>query len=326
MNRCMGCGAVLQSEDEAKIGYIPKEKKGEAKLCLRCFRILHYNDLKMVHLPIENIMETVNRKGKYAFFLMDLLNINEEVVSTYKKITIPKTLIVSKMDYIPKYMKKEKIKTWLREEYGIQEEILFASAVKNRNLSSIEKTMEQENVKSAYLLGYTNSGKSTLLNHLQEKSSITTSPVPNTTLNYIKIPIAEGKELIDSPGFQYQHPLYKEDNLLLIKKMHPKSFLKPLTYQLKKNIGLKIEDVVQIVNESPKCNMTLYISNLLDVEKVYPDNQKLKEYPKRTIEMKKNQDLVILGLGFINVKSDCVLTVSIENLENIEIRNSFFER
>ncbi len=325
MTRCFGCGAILQSEEKDGIGYIPKEKKSSAKLCLRCFRILHYNDLKMVELPTNDIIKTVNEKGEYAFFLMDFLNINEEVLSTYKKITIPKTLIISKIDYIPKYVKKEKIKTWLKEEYGIKEDILFASAVKNINIGAIEKTLENNNKTTAYLLGYTNSGKSTLLNHLQEDGQITTSFVPNTTLDYIKIPIGENKYLIDSPGFQYQDPIYKE-NMVLLKKMNPKTFLKPITYQLKKGASLLIEDFLRIENKSEKCNLTLYMSNLLEIKKIYEKNESGKEFAPKEINIKKNQDLVVLGLGFLNVKSDCTINLYTENPNRIEIRNSFFER
>ena len=324
MNRCLGCGAILQSKKKDEIGYIPKEKK-EEKLCLRCFRILHYNDLKMVELPKEDILNTVNEKGEYAFFLMDFLNMNKEVISVYKKISIPKTLLISKVDYIPKYINKEKIKSWLKEEYGIKEEILFASAVKNINMGSILKTLEKENKKSAYLLGFTNSGKSTLLNHIQENNTITTSLVPNTTLDYIKIPISEDKYLIDSPGFQYQNPIYKED-IVLLKKINPKTFLKPITYQLKKGASIVIEGIIRIENKNEKCNMTLYMSNLLDIKKVYEKNEIGKEYSCKEISIKKNQDLVILGVGFINIKNDAVLNLYIENQNGIEIRNSFFER
>ncbi len=325
MNRCYGCGAILQTQDKEKIGYIPKDKKNDAKLCLRCFRILHYNDLKMVELPTEDILNTVNKKGEYAFFLMDFLNINEEVVSIYKKISIPKTLIISKIDYIPKYVNKNKIKDWLKKEYGVEEEILFASAVKNINLGAIRNTLDSNKKRCAYLLGFTNSGKSTLLNHLQENSTITTSLVPNTTLDYIKIPISEKQYLIDSPGFQYQNPIYKE-NMVLLKKMNPKTFLKPITYQLKKDGSILIENILRIENESEKCNMTLYMSNLLSIKRVYKKNKTGKEFSSKKIKMKKNQDLVIKGLGFINIKNDCSINLYMENQNRVEIRNSFFER
>lgn len=326
MNRCIGCGAILQADFQDKVGYIPKEKIKTEKLCERCFRLIHYNDLKSVVLPTNDIVEVVNKKGSFAFFLVDLLNMNGEVIETFKRLKIPKTLIVSKIDYIPKYIKKEKIKTWLKEEYKIEDEILFLSAAKNVNMSAIVNTLQKYNQKEAYLLGYTNAGKSTLVNRLKEDASITTSIVPNTTIDYMKIPLSDGYFLIDSPGFQYQNPIYENKDSVFLKKMSPKTFIKPITYQLKKGASLIIEDTLRIENNSDKCNLTLYMSNLLEIKKVYEKNEEIKEYKSQEYTIKKNEDIVVQGLGFINVKSNCQLKIYIENLSWIEVRNSFFER
>ena len=321
MNKCSGCGVDLQSSFKDKIGYIPKEKMDDEKVfCERCFRLLHYNDLKMVSLPIEDVVSTVNKEGEYAFFLVDLLNINSEVLNTFKKIEIPKTLVVSKMDTIPKYMKREKIKLWLEEEYKIDSTILFLSATKNVNVHALRKRMEEEGVRFAYLLGFT------LVNRLKEEDILTTSCVPNTTIGYIKIPLEDGYTLIDSPGFQYQNPIYNQKKASFIKKMNPKSSLKPITYQLKKGTSLMIEDVLRIENLSEKCNLTFYMSNLLEIKKVYEKNTILKEITNVTKEIKRDEDIVIKGLGFINVKSNCLLKIYVKNMEWLEIRRSFFER
>lgn len=325
MIRCIGCGAILQSKDSEKIGYIKEEKLEKDALCERCFRLIHYNDLRLVTLPKDNILEDINKKKGLVFFLVDLLNINEEVLSTYHNIREPKVLVVSKIDYIPKYIKKEKIKIWLQEEYKIDDDILFLSASRNVNTSSILNTMQKRSEKIAYLVGYTNAGKSTLVNHLKEENKITTSILPNTTLDYIKIPLEEGYTLMDSPGFLYDHPIYKE-NISLLKKIAPKSFLRPITYQLKKGTSLLIEGVIRIENRSSKANLTFYMSNLLAIKKVYDNNEFLKEKQKITLEMMSEKDIVIQGIGFVNVKSDCTIDIYIENSNWIEVRSSFFER
>lgn len=327
MNRCIGCGAILQTKDKDKIGYIPEEKVNDAKLCERCFRILHYNDLKIVDLPkAKEVLSIINKKGNFAFFLVDLLNINLEVLSTYKNIEIPKCLIISKADFIPKYINKNNIKIWLKEEYGIEEEIIFLSAVKNQNISAISNILESKCLNKAYLLGYTNSGKSTLVNCLKNDNSVTTSLVPNTTIDFINVKLDNNITLIDSPGFLYEENLYEKDDLLFIKKVNPKTFIKPITFQLKKGASIVIEDKIRIENKSEKCNMTLYMSNLLDIKKIYDKNELLKNLENVNIRVKKNQDIVIKGIGFINCKSNAELNVYIKGQNFIEVRNSFFGR
>ena len=43
MNKiCFGCGAKLQSVDEAKEGYVPDGKLESSDYCKRCFRMVNY--------------------------------------------------------------------------------------------------------------------------------------------------------------------------------------------------------------------------------------------------------------------------------------------
>ena len=48
IKKCQGCGYTLQSDDSSKLGYVPKTKNKNPKLCERCFKIIHYNDAKIV--------------------------------------------------------------------------------------------------------------------------------------------------------------------------------------------------------------------------------------------------------------------------------------
>jgi hypothetical protein len=327
MNKCIGCGALLQDKDKNSLGYIPKEKYNDKKLCERCFRLLHYNDLKVVDLPEnKDVLKSVNESHKFVFFLCDLLNINSEVMATYNSLDNPKCLIVSKIDFIPKYINKEKIKEWLKDEYKVNEKIIFLSALKNQNISAISDTMIEENIKEAYLVGYTNSGKSTLVNHLMKTNQITTSLLPNTTIDFIKIKLDNDLTLIDSPGFLYQESIFNKDDVVFIKKINPKTFVKPITYQLKSNASIIIEDKIRIENKSDKCNLTIYMSNLLDIKKVYEKNDSLTNLNKKSLKVLKNQDIVIKGLGFINVKSNANINIYMENPNLVELRDSFFER
>lgn len=326
MERCIGCGALLQTKNKQEIGYIPKEKKETAKVCERCFRLIHYNDLKLVNLKkVNDVIATVNQKGKFAFFLGDLLNINSEVIKTYKDITIPKCFVLSKVDVIPKYINKEKIKYWLKKEYQINEEILFLSALKSQNIHVIESVMTAKNISVSYLLGYTNSGKSTLINKLIDTNTITTSLVPNTTADFIPISLENNKTIIDSPGFLYHETLYDQNDIILIKKINPKTFLKPLTFQLKKGASILIENLIRLENKSDKCNITIYMSNLLDIKKIYEKNPTLKDAQIEEYNIKRNQDIVIKGLGFINCKSTACLKIYVKKKGFVEIRNSFFQ-
>lgn len=329
--KCIGCGSILQTTNLKQKGYIKEEKINNSLYCERCFKIIHYNEKIVTELENINeyIITEVNKKAKYVYFLIDLLNINEETINTYKEIKVPKTLIISKLDIIPKSIKESKIINFLKEVYGVKEEILFQSTKKNINTKKITSYLENNNLKEAYILGYTNAGKSTLINKLSnlnniEDKQITTSLIPNTTIDFIKIRLSDNLTIIDSPGFTLNNTIYKENEFDLIKKVNPKSFLKPTTYQLKDIASIIIEDKIRI-SSSISNNFTFYISNDISIERVFAKNTNLLDKDKITIEIPSNSDLIIKSLGFINIKKSCTLTIYSENKELFEVRNSIFK-
>ena len=330
IKKCVGCGCKLQSDNPEKLGYIPGKKIKEANLCERCFKIIHYNDAKVVTLPVEEkaIITTVNKSKNYVLFLVDFLNISEKTLQVYKKIIRPKTLIISKSDIIPFSIKQNKIIKWLEDYYEINNDILFISSLKNKNINLLINYLEHKEIKKCYLLGFTNTGKSSLVNAISKmqdlnNNSITTSLVPNTTLDFLNIKINERTTIIDSPGFSLKNNIYDINNINFIRKINPKKFIKPIIYQLKANTAIIIDDIVRVDNLEKSNNYTFYLSNKLKLTKVY-NNNKLTNLNYKELNINDNSDLVIVGLGFIHIKHKCKLRVYIDNLDLLEVRKSFF--
>ena len=128
--------------------------------------------------------------------------------------------------------------------------------------------------------------------------------------------------LIDTPGLQYKNRLVK--NLKLYKKINPQKELKPLTYQLKKGASLLIEELIRIENKSEKANVTLYLSNELKVTKIYQKNNTLKEAFQKSEKVKKNEDLVLNAIGFINFKTETDIIIYSKEEKGIAKRESMF--
>lgn len=330
IKKCLGCGTILQSSNPEEVGYIPLSKIENSCYCERCFQITHYN--KSIIIPLKGINDKiifeVNKNAKYVFFLIDFLNINSETIATFKKIQSPKTLIISKLDVIPKSIKKNVITMWLQNNYDITEDIIYISSNKNINISKIPNILNSNNLTEAYILGYTNAGKSTLINKLSLKynivnNKITTSLIPNTTLDFIHLKLAKNLTIIDSPGFTMNETIYEDTEIDLIKRINPKMFLKPKTYQTKDITSLIIEDRLRI-NSNEKNSMTCYFSNNVLIEKVFSDNKNLLNEEHKVISIEENSDLVIKGLGFINIKKACELNIYSKYQNLIEIRKSMF--
>ena len=320
INKCLGCGAVMQNTDNSKVGYVPYNNISEAKYCQRCFKLKNYNEKVMNEVIVDEnkVIDKVNKSNLYIFFLVDFLNISNETINTYKKIKIDKTLVISKSDLIFKDIKLDKLKTNLKDIYNLDENIIFLSSKKNYNINNIYAILKKNNKKSCYILGYTNAGKSTLINSLKKENNIVESIMPNTTLDFINIKIND-YEIIDTPGFNLKNTFYKDKEYNLIKRMNPVYFVSPVNYQVKDNQIFLIEDRLFLkgFNEN---NITFYISNLIKIKKIYKDNN----ISYKEIDVDDNSDIVISSLGFINVKKGCKLLINEELYDLINIRKSIF--
>ena len=326
--KCIGCGVTLQTINKEEKGYIREDKYKDSSYCERCFRLINYNEYKDITLNNinETIINRVNKDKHFVFFLVDFLNINSETMSTYKKINTKKVLIISKKDLIPYSIKETKITNFIKDTYDIKEDIIYLSSKNKTNINKII-TITKENNNKSYILGYTNSGKSTLINSLtsiyNNKKDITTSSIPNTTLDFLSIKI-DDITLIDSPGFNMINTFYDYKDYNLIRHISPKSYIKAITYQMKPNTGILIEDKIYIQTTSLN-SMTLYLSNNLNIKKVF-NNDYLNDKEEINIKIDNNQDIIIKGLGFINIKKGCNLIIRSDYNNLIEIRKSLFRK
>ena len=163
IKKCSGCGSIIQNKDPKKVGYTPKEN---AKLCERCFKLKNYNQKEIIELKYDNsdILNIVNDKAEVVFFITDFLNINKKTLEMYNKIIKEKFLVINKIDYIPYSIKLEKYKEYLKKIYNIDENIICLSALKNYNLNELNNKLHC--FKNNYICGFTNSGKSTIINRI----------------------------------------------------------------------------------------------------------------------------------------------------------------
>ena len=289
--KCIGCGIVLQDKDINQLGYTPKI---ENDLCQRCFKLKHYGEKIVIEKKQNNneLINKINKEKVIVLYLVDFLNINNETIEYFHKINNSKYLVITKSDIIPKNIIIDRLITNIKKEYKIEEEIILCNVFDKKNSNKLKEIIENNKV---IFCGITNMGKSSLINKLTN-SDITISSKENTTQDFIKI-----NNIIDAPGFICNYKI-----------IVPKSKILPKTYQLKNKYYLNIADI--IISTKEDANLTLYFANEINIEK----RKKIEEY-KYLIKIKKNQDLVIKGMGFIKFSTDTSIYL---NTTNYEIRNS----
>lgn len=324
MNKCNGCGAILQTTDAAKEGYAISLSH---TLCNRCFRIQNYNEYEKVEKTNEEfvpILKRISETNSLVVLVVDILNINKDLKYLTSHLSNDILLVLTKRDVLPYSLNDEKL---LSYDYGINYiDAVMISSNKNYGLDELyEKINYYKKDKKVYVVGYSNVGKSTLINKLiyhysDLKTTITTSMLPSTTLDMIEVPITDDLILVDTPGIIEDGNIinYVEPNLL--KKIICKKEIKPITYQVKQKQVIMIEDIGYIECENVN-NFTFYMSNLLKIDRKfkYIKKQNLKEH---IIRVKEHQDIVILGLGFIKTTNQDTLKVYLLDGVDIYTRTS----
>lgn len=298
IKKCIGCGIPLQTENENDLGYTPKL---ENDLCARCFKLKHYGN-KIDEGKNQNntfLLEKINKNKCHVLFITDFLNINNEVIDTYKKIKNSKNLVINKSDIIPQNIIVSKLLSNIKKIYKIDENIILSSS-KNNKLDDLYKIINKHN--KILFCGYTNMGKSSLINKIT-KANLTVSNKRNTTQEFIKTSY-EDKTIIDAPGFINSYIIEKDI----------KNTIRPITYQMKNKYYLNIEEIKLAFNKD--VNLTIYIDNNINVEK-----RKIKEILNYEGKINSNCDILIKGIGFIKIKEDTNFFINISK-DRYEIRPS----
>ncbi|KAM6261674.1 nitric oxide-associated protein 1 [Porphyrio hochstetteri] len=235
---CSGCGAELQCRDAAAPGFVPSEKYRSvwegpsaaaglrATVCQRCWLLSHYGRALRLELPAEQHRLVVSAalrrpprhgRGPLLLYVLDVLELPDPLLPQLPALLSPDVpaggllVVGNKVDLLPAdspgYLKR------LRErvaaacaQAGLRGAPLvgvrLVSAKTGFGLEGLVSRLQRSwrCAGDVYLLGATNSGKSTLFNallrsdycksrapHVVDRATV--SSWPGTTLNLLKFPI-----------------------------------------------------------------------------------------------------------------------------------------
>ncbi|KAL5015741.1 hypothetical protein ScPMuIL_005330 [Solemya velum] len=223
---CSGCGAPLHCQDTGIPGYMPGEKlksltrdELRSSLCQRCFLLQHYNmclNVKVKEDELAQILLKIKNEIALVLVVVDLFDMRNSIVKDLDQHiggNRPLYIIGNKVDMIPKdetgYLDriKDTLLTECKNSGLLKSEkyckhVCLVSAKTGYGIEElVTKLMVDWELKgSVYLVGSTNSGKSTLFNALLQsdycKANVreaihraTVSVWPGTTLSLLKFPI-----------------------------------------------------------------------------------------------------------------------------------------
>ena len=330
IKKCLGCGSILQSESVTKDGFVKLSVYNKSLYCERCFKIKNYGEYSILDKKIDfdGIVRNINSDPvSQIVFLIDTLNISPIISKYISKFKNKKYILLTKKDILPKSVKDKKIIEYFKENIYDNDFIMCVSSNKNYNIDKFMEVLKNDNVRRLYVVGFTNAGKSTFINHIlssiSEKPVITTSSVPNTTASYITIKLNNKLTIVDTPGFIDEGAIYNFLEYNKVSKLYPQKEIKVKTIQVKKDYAVVVNDLLRIENIGNKNNsFTFYMNDKLRYEKINIKNNKLNDLKSIKYDVEEKTDIVINGLGFIKISKPGSINIYTLDTKMISIRRS----
>ncbi|MCD8027549.1 MAG: ribosome biogenesis GTPase YqeH [Erysipelotrichaceae bacterium] len=337
--KCFGCGAIIQSENEKNIGYVPKNAlEKDHILCQRCFQLKNYHQLQQTNLTKDDylkLLSSIGDKDCLVVYMIDLFDFHGSLIQGVQRhIGYNDVLVLAnKRDVLPKSCNNTKLEHWVRrqlKEEGIKPvDVIITSAKKNMLLDRIYDEIQQyRHHRDVYVIGVTNVGKSTFINALlkhyvsmSDQNLITVSEYPGTTLNFIEIPLDNDTFLYDTPGIVNEHQITHLLELNELKQIIPQSELRPISFNLNSDQTLYFDGLARMdfikgqqtrfINYFSK-NLKIHRCKTVNADDLYNRHMTFKHEIKgmNTIQnfkkynfhlTDKKSDIVISGLGFVTI-------------------------
>ncbi|HKL61221.1 MAG TPA: GTPase [Acholeplasma sp.] len=231
---CKGCGIKLQTENSEQLGYI---KDLNHDLCLDCFSLKHYQKAK------DGIQVAAMPEISERALIVYVLSINH--ISERLKYRLDRhflgsdfILVLNHIDTLEQSANLNRMIHKIREETNVLQmkwlDIVPISAKTGKYVDELMASINyHQNGRNVYLVGYQNSGKSTLFKKIADKLdndvSVLAGKKPGLTQGLFSMPYNKAL-LYDTPGIYlegsvaefYPYELYKD--IIVEKKIKPTIF------------------------------------------------------------------------------------------------------
>lgn len=327
IKKCVGCGSIMQSSDETKLGYVRESKFESSEYCEKCFKMKHYGKTsdEKINLDTEKILSDIVSSGLPIIYIVDVVSITEESIKYLNLFkNNKKYILLTKYDLLPRGVNQNKTIKYFKDNYCSSCEVFCVSSKNKHNIELILNKLRKERINEVYVVGNTNAGKSSFINAMLAinniKPKISVSPINNTTVSYLKINL-DGLTLIDTPGFSYNSITNHLSNEMIL-KINAKKEIKVKTFQMIKGYSILVDDILRIdYNDGGLNSFNFYMNSNLNYKKIKTiKTNDLKLMPNKTFDIE-DKDIVINGLGFIKVNKWANVTVYSYSEDIINVRN-----
>eukprot|EP00934_Nitzschia_sp_Nitz4_P005431 Nitzschia sp. Nitz4//scaffold58_size112336//20502//22410//NITZ4_004019-RA/size112336-augustus-gene-0.17-mRNA-1//-1//CDS//3329554947//5421//frame0 len=243
----------------------------------------------------RDLLRPIGQKPAVIIALVDLFDFGGSVLRELDGIAgeNPVILAANKVDLLPKKMGAHRVDNWVRRELeymGVKSLANVGGAVRLVSCKNgwgvfamLDKARElaKEKECDVYIVGAANAGKSTLINYILRrntpqpdkkvrkgnknsfKGALTTSPLPGTTLKFIKIDLGDGTYLYDTPGLLVPGTMTQMLTPNELKVVCPTKPVEPVTFRVSAGKCVMIGGLarVEVIGDSKPFLLTFFVAN-----------------------------------------------------------------
>lgn len=268
----------------------------------------------------RKLLLPLREKKAVILALVDLFDFSGSVLPELDEIAgdNPVILAANKADLLPSEMGQQRAENWVRRELeymNVQSIANIGGAVRLVSCKTgfgipalMEKARKLADDMDAdiYIVGAANAGKSTLVNYLLEdanpesnrskfggrkragnankwKGSVTTSPLPGTTLEFIKIEIGKNLSLYDTPGLLVPGCLTERLTPEELKIVVPKKKVEPITFRIASGKCCLVGGLakIEVVGDCKPFLFTFFVAN--DIKLHMTDSTRAEEFTAKHV-------------------------------------------
>lgn len=247
----------------------------------------------------RELLKPIREKDAVIIALVDLFDFNGSILPELDSIAghNPVILAANKADLLPSKMGQLRVENWVRRELdfmGIKSLANIGGAVRlvscktgfgvSDMLKKVRDLADDRDC-DVYIVGAANAGKSTLLNRMLQSSNdidkqkkrrkkragnanankgvITTSPLPGTTLKFIKVDLGNGRKMYDTPGLLVPGTLTTRLTPAELKMVVPKKPVEAVTFRVEPGKCVLVGGLarIEVSKESKPFMFTFFVSN-----------------------------------------------------------------
>jgi len=291
VRRCYNCGAVLQSEDPSKEGYVKKEtlENGSQNFlfCDKCFEKERYHSLSnepSINPEFLTMLKDAKKKNALIVYVINLYSFEASFSSALNELIQGMNILVvaNKFDLLPKGCDEELTKEYVAHRFravGVtisKDNVILASAFDDETARTIiQEIYELKNGKDVYVIGPSSAGKTTLISSFLRvyknlsTGNIVTQEYPHTSLRVMQIPLSSKSSMYDTPGIDINNSILYEldkvttNSILLTEPVKDRE----ITFVAGQAIFIGGLAFVEMV-EGKKTELTCYFHDKVQLKKV----------------------------------------------------------